>query len=83
MAAEALKRAGAQEIYAAITHPVLCGNAVERITKSPIREIVVTDSIPHAPESLPPKIRVLTVAGLLGEAIRRIHDEESLSSLFI
>jgi len=82
-AAEALKRAGAQEIYAAITHPVLCGNAIERIAKSPIRELVVTDSIPHAPEKLPPKIQVLTVAGLLGEAIRRIHDEESLSSLFI
>ncbi len=82
-AAEALKRAGAQEIYAAITHPVLCGNAIERIAASSIRELVVTDSIPHTPEKLPPKIQVLTVAGLLGEAIRRIHDEESLSSLFI
>ncbi len=82
-AAEALKRAGAREIYAACTHAVLCGDAVERIRKSSVRELIVTDSIPHDPSTLAPTIKVLSVAGLLGEAIRRIHDEESLSSLFI
>jgi ribose-phosphate pyrophosphokinase len=82
-AAAALKRAGAEDIYAACTHPVLSSNATRRIEDSAIRELIVTDSIPHAPESLPSKIKVLSVAGLLGEAIRRIHVEESLSSLFI
>ena len=82
-AAEALKRAGAREIYAGCTHGILCGDAVERIRRSSVRELVVTDSIPHDPQTLGPTIRMLSVAGLLGEAIRRIHDEESLSSLFI
>jgi ribose-phosphate pyrophosphokinase len=82
-AAEALKRAGARDIYAGCTHGILCGDAVERIRRSSVREVVVTDSIPHDPLKLGPKIKMLTVAGLLGEAIRRIHDEESLSSLFI
>ncbi len=82
-AAEALKRAGARDIYAGCTHGILCGDAVERIRRSSVRELVVTDSIPHDPLKLGPTIKMLTVAGLLGEAIRRIHDEESLSSLFI
>jgi ribose-phosphate pyrophosphokinase len=82
-AAEALKRAGAREIYAACTHAVLCGDAVERIRRSSVRELIVTDSIPHDPVKLSPTIKMLSIAGLLGEAIRRIHDEESLSSLFI
>ena len=82
-AAEALKRAGAQDIYAGCTHGILCGDAVERIRRSSVRELIVTDSIPHDPLKLAPKIKMLSVAGLLGEAIRRIHDEESLSSLFI
>ncbi len=82
-AAEALKRAGARDIYAGCTHGLLCGDAVERIGRSSVRELVVTDSIPHDPLKLGPKIKMLTVAGLLGEAIHRIHVEESLSSLFI
>jgi ribose-phosphate pyrophosphokinase len=82
-AAKALKKAGAREIYASCTHAVLCGDAIRRIEEGPVRELVVTDSIPHDPASLPEKIKVLSVAGLLGEAIRRIHEEESLSSLFI
>jgi len=82
-AAEALKRAGARDIYAACTHAVLCGDAVEQIRRSSVRELIVTDSIPHDAILLAPKIKMLSVAGLLGEAIRRIHDEESLSSLFI
>jgi ribose-phosphate pyrophosphokinase len=82
-AARALKEAGAQDIYAAVTHGVLCGDAIKLIADSPVKELVITDSIPHAKGVLPAKIRPLSVAGLLGEAIRRIHAEESLSSLFI
>jgi ribose-phosphate pyrophosphokinase len=82
-AARALKDAGARDIYAAVTHGVLCGDAIPRIEASQVKELVITDSIPHAPSTLPPKIKVLSVAPLLAEAIRRIHDEESLSSLFI
>src|SRR5437867_5274049 len=82
-AARALKDAGALEIYAAATHGVLCGDAKERIEGSVVKELIVTDSLPHHPSTLPDKIRVLSVADLLGEAIRRIHDEESLSSLFV
>jgi len=82
-AARALRGAGARDIYAAVTHGVLCGDAIQRITDSAVKELVITDSIPHAAGTLPPKIRMLSVAPLLAEAIRRIHDEESLSSLFI
>jgi ribose-phosphate pyrophosphokinase len=82
-AARALKDSGARDIYAAATHGVLCGDAMERVTGSLLKELVVTDSVPHAPGTLPDKIKVLSVAALLAEAIRRIHDEESLSSLFI
>jgi len=82
-AARALKEAGAGDIYAAVTHGVLCGDAIPRILDSPVKELVITDSIPHRPGTLPSRIRALSVAGLLGEAIRRIHAEESLSSLFI
>jgi ribose-phosphate pyrophosphokinase len=82
-AARALKEAGAQDIYAAVTHGVLCGDAIPQIIDSPVKELVITDSIPHRTGVLPEKIRALSVAGLLGEAIRRIHAEESLSSLFI
>jgi ribose-phosphate pyrophosphokinase len=82
-AARALKEAGAQDIYAAGTHGVLCGDAMSRIDGSPVKELILTDSIPHPEGSLSPKVQVLSVAALLAEAIRRIHDEESLSSLFI
>jgi len=82
-AARALRDQGALEIYAAATHGVLCGDAKRRIAGSVVKELIITDSLPHDPSTLPEKIRVLSVADLLGEAIRRIHDEESLSSLFI
>jgi ribose-phosphate pyrophosphokinase len=82
-AARAVREAGAREVYAACTHGVLCGDAMERIQASDVKELVITDSIPHAAGTLPAKIRMLSVASLLGEAIRRIHDEESLSSLFV
>ena len=81
-AAQALKDNGAEEVYAAITHPVLSGPALERIEFSPIKELVVCDTIPVNNGKIHPKIKVLSVAPLLGEAIRRIHREESVSSLF-
>ena len=81
-ASRALKRAGAKAIYAAVTHAVLSGPAVERIAASPIQEFIVTDSIPIAKAKRHRKITVLSVAALFGEAIRRIHYEQSISSLF-
>ena len=64
-------------------HPVLSGPAVARLEGSPLEEMVVTNSIPIAPEKLSPKITVLSVAPLLGEAIHRIHTETSVSTLFV
>ena len=81
-AAMALKKNGAKDIYAAITHPVLCGPAIERLKNSPIKELVVTDTIPLDKEKKNNSIKQLSVADLLGEAIRRIHNEESISALF-
>ena len=81
-AAEVLKKNGALDIYAACSHPVLSGPAVERIRDSVLKEVVVTNTIPILDNSCE-KIKVLSVAQLLGEAINCIHNEESLSSLFI
>jgi ribose-phosphate pyrophosphokinase len=82
--ARALADAGAREVSAVVTHPVLSGPAIKRIEESPLRELVVTDSIPLRAEAAEcPKLRVVSVAELLGEAIRRIHNEESVSSLFV
>jgi ribose-phosphate pyrophosphokinase len=82
--ARALADAGAREVLAVATHAVLSGPAIKRIGESPLRELVVTDSIPLRPESSDcPKLQVVTVSELLGEAIRRIHNEESVSSLFV
>jgi ribose-phosphate pyrophosphokinase len=75
---------GAVKVYAYATHAVLSGPAVERIMKSPIEEVVVTDTIQLRAEAEGcRKIRSLSVAGLLAEAIRRIHCADSLSSLFV
>jgi ribose-phosphate pyrophosphokinase len=82
--ARALDREGAQAVYAVITHPVLSGPAIKRIAESPLRELVVTDTIPLQPDARDcPKLQVVTIAPLLGEAIRRINNEESVSSLFV
>ena len=82
--AKALIKDGANDVFAAITHPVLSGPAVKRIEESPIEALVVTDSIPLRPEATASeKITVTPIAGLLGEAIRRTHNEESVSSLFV
>ena len=67
-----------------VTHAVLSGPAIKRIEESPLRELVVTDSIPLRPEAAEcSKLQVVSVSELLGEAIRRIHNEESVSSLFV
>ena len=79
----ALKKAKAKSIYAAITHGVLCGPAIERIdTCEELEKLLISDSIPLTPEKKHPKIEVLSVATLLAEAIKRIHNEESVSCLF-
>jgi ribose-phosphate pyrophosphokinase len=83
-AATALVDKGAVRVFAYATHGVLSGPAVDRISKSPIEEVVITDSIQLSPlASECKKIRVLSVAGLLAEAVRRIHSADSLSSLFV
>ncbi|MEW6606804.1 MAG: ribose-phosphate pyrophosphokinase [bacterium] len=83
-ATNALKQKGALDIYACATHPVLSGPAIERINNSPIKEVVVTNTIPLREKAEKTnKITVLSVAKLLGEAIKRTHQESSVSSLFI
>ncbi len=81
-AVKILKENGAQRIFGAVVHPILSGNAIERLKNSPIEKLLVSNSIPKK-EGLPEKIEYLSVAQLLGEAIRRIHDNESVSSLFV
>lgn len=82
-AASALKERGAVRVVAYAAHPVLSGNAIERITNSPLDELVVTDTIPLRPEAEAcPKIRQLSCAALIGETISRIANEDSVSSLF-
>jgi len=83
-AAEALKSEGAREISACCTHPVLSGPAIERIQGSVLKELIVTDTIPlHEKAKTCNKIKVLSVAGILSEAVRRIYYNDSVSSLFI
>jgi ribose-phosphate pyrophosphokinase len=80
----AVQREGARRILACGIHPVLSGPAIDRIKASPIEEVVVTNSVPlNGDKRTAARITVLTVAPLLGEAIRRIHDEESVSTLFV
>ena len=82
-ATDALLREGAKEVHACCSHPVLSGPAGERIANSPIKSVVTTNTIPlNGQLEKNPKIKVLSVASLLGEAILRIHQETSVSSLF-
>lgn len=79
----ALKKKGVGEVYAAISHGILSGGAVERIQKcKALKEVVITDSVPLGAVKQIPKIKPVSIAPLLAEAIRRIHDEESISCLF-
>lgn len=83
-AASAMKKAGALEVSVCCTHPVLSGPAIDRIEKSEIKEVIVTDTIPLSDKaSHCKKIKVLTVSGILSEAVRRIYYNDSVSSLFI
>jgi len=72
----------AREVYACCTHPILSGPAVQRITESKVKEVVVTDTVPVPPEKRLDKITVLPIAPLLGEAIRRIHTGQSVGAMF-
>jgi ribose-phosphate pyrophosphokinase len=82
-AARKVHDAGAREVHVAATHGVLCGKAIENLQQAPIKSIVITDTIPLPADKTLPKIQVLTVAPLLGEAIKRIHRNESVSRLFV
>ncbi|HKD44871.1 MAG TPA: ribose-phosphate pyrophosphokinase [Candidatus Angelobacter sp.] len=81
--AEALVSAGATKVFACASHPVLSGDAIERISKSSLQEVIVTNTIPLTGKAKDePKIKVLSIAGLLGRAIQSIHEETSVSTLF-
>ncbi len=81
-AANLLKESGAKDIYAAATHGVLSGDAIQRICDSPIKQMIITDSIDQSHRSLPDTFKVLSCSELIAEAINRIFDEKSVSSLF-
>jgi ribose-phosphate pyrophosphokinase len=82
--AEALVRAGAQEVLASCSHAVLSGDGVRRIEESPLSKLIVTDSVPlPADKRASPKLVVLSIAELMGKAIRNIHEEASVTSLFV
>jgi ribose-phosphate pyrophosphokinase len=80
--AELLKKEGARLIYAVASHAVLSGPANERLDESPVEQVILTNSIPHDPGTISSKIVQVSVAGLLGEAIARIHNDCSVSELF-
>ena len=81
-AADVLHKAGARAIHAFATHGLLVGPAIERLKNAPLQSIVITDSIPLTPGKMLPNIQVLSVASLLGQAIKRIHRNESVSMMF-
>ncbi|KGR76570.1 ribose-phosphate diphosphokinase [Ureibacillus manganicus] len=82
LGANALKEAGAKEVYACCSHPVLSGPAIERIENSPIKELVVTNTIQLSDEKRSPKVKQLSVANLMAEAISRVYENKSVSTLF-
>ncbi len=81
-AARILKEHGVKEIYAACTHGILCGPAIERIQNSPIKELVITNTVPLPKEKQIPKIKILSIAALFAEAIKRINEAKPLGDLF-
>ena len=81
-AAELVHKAGAREIHLAATHGVLCGDAIQKLRSAPIDSVIITNTIPLSPEKQLPNIKVLSVAPLLAEAIRRIHHNKSISQMF-
>jgi ribose-phosphate pyrophosphokinase len=82
IASKVLIEQGAKEVYACCTHPVLSGPAIERIRQSPIKQLIVTNTIPLPSNKKIDKIRSLSVAPIIGEAVIRVHEELSLSKLF-
>ncbi|MFK8243550.1 ribose-phosphate diphosphokinase [Facklamia sp. 252] len=82
LAAKALKEKGAREVYICCTHAILSGEAVQRLKDAPIEKVIITDSIPLSEDKMIDKIEVISVAQLVGEAIRRIHENRSVSPLF-
>ena len=81
--AEALLANGASQVYACASHPVLSGQAIENIAKSRLEEVIVTNTIPLTDAGkAEPKIKVLSIAGLIARAIQSIHEETSVSTLF-
>jgi ribose-phosphate pyrophosphokinase len=81
-AAAVAKAHGAAAVYVSATHALFCGPAAGRLSEAPIKEVVVTNSLPLRPEQQPKNLRTISIAPLLGEAIRRIHRNESVSYLF-
>jgi ribose-phosphate pyrophosphokinase len=81
-AAYALKERGARDIFACCTHPVFSGPAIERLSAAPIKELIVTDSIPHPESTLHDKLKVVSVAPLLSETIARVYSNRSVSEMF-
>jgi ribose-phosphate pyrophosphokinase len=81
-AAEALLHNGAREINACVVHPILSRDAAKRLANSHIKELIATNTLPVPPGKIADKIKILSIAGLLAEAIKRIHNNKSISSLF-
>jgi ribose-phosphate pyrophosphokinase len=81
-AARLLRERGARDIYSTVTHGILVNNAPEELQKSELKELVVTNTIPIGEDKKVPKLKILSVGSLLGEAIKRISNKDSLSSLF-
>ncbi len=81
-ASKEVMRRGAKEVYACATHGVFAGNSLKRLEEAPIKEIIVTDSVPLGNGILPSKVKVLSIAPLIGEAIKRISLHQSISALF-
>ena len=81
-AVKVLKENGAEEVHIACTHPIFSGKAIERLRNLMISKITVTDTLPLSSDKIFENINILSVANLFGEAIKRIHNEESISSLF-
>jgi ribose-phosphate pyrophosphokinase len=73
---------GAREVYAAVTHGVLAEGSIERLESSPIKRLFITDTVENQPVQFSPKIEVVSVASIFGEAIKRIHNRESISEMF-
>jgi len=80
--ARALAARGAREVYAAVSHGVLSGRAPEKLAQSPITKLFMTNSVENQPVELPPNVEVVSVAPLFAEAIKRIHNRESISAMF-